>query len=131
VTESAWLADRRSCRSERTAATVTFLPWLGQAACRGKSHLFFGPQGERPDVRQEREARAVLVCQACPVLEPCRRWAREQREYGFWGGESEEDRVAAGYPVAMPTGRVASKIAELRATARQLGRPWPVAARTP
>ena len=40
-------------------------------------------------------------------LEPCRDWAREQREYGFWGGESEEERAAAGFRVDMPVGRVA------------------------
>ena len=32
---------------------------------------------------------------------------RENREYGFWGGESEEDRAMAGYRVDMPVGRVA------------------------
>ena len=29
------------------------------------------------------------------------------REYGFWGGESEEERAAAGFRVDMPVGRVA------------------------
>ena len=38
---------------------------------------------------------------------PCRDWAREHREYGFWGGESEEERAAAGFRVDMPVGRVA------------------------
>jgi WhiB family redox-sensing transcriptional regulator len=37
----------------------------------------------------------------------CREWARENREYGFWGGESEEERAAAGFRVDMPVGRVA------------------------
>ena len=84
------------------------------AACRGRGDLFFGPVGEQPHVRLAREARARLVCETCPVLASCRRWAREQREYGFWGGESEEERVVAGYPVAMPTGRVAKTIRALR-----------------
>ncbi len=53
------------------------------------------------------EARARAICRTCDVLEPCRRWARENREYGFWGGESEEERAAAGYRVDMPVGRVA------------------------
>jgi WhiB family redox-sensing transcriptional regulator len=48
----------------------------------------------------------------CPVIEACRAWARERREYGFWGGESEEERAAAGYPVSLPTGRVARVIRE-------------------
>jgi WhiB family redox-sensing transcriptional regulator len=130
VTESPWLSDRRGRRPERDPASYAFLPWLGRAACRGKSHLFFGPQGERPEMREQRERGARMLCEGCPVLEPCRRWAREQREYGFWGGESEEDRVGAGYPVAMPIGRVANKVAELRAAARALsGTSWPATRR--
>ena len=31
-------------------------------------------------------------------------WAREHREYGFWGGESEEERHLAGFTVAAPIG---------------------------
>ncbi len=54
-----------------------------------------------------RESKARAICTECPVLEPCRDWAREQREYGFWGGESEEERAAAGFRVDMPVGRVA------------------------
>ncbi len=47
------------------------------------------------------------MCTACPALSPCRHWARENREYGYWGGESEEERAAAGFRVDMPVGRVA------------------------
>ena len=43
----------------------------------------------------------------CKVLDTCREFARENHEYGFWGGESEEDRAAAGFRVDMPVGRVA------------------------
>ena len=118
--ESPWLVDRRGRRPQPGPATFASLPWSGGAACRGRCSLFFGTAGERPGARDEREAQARLVCSLCPVLQPCRRWAREQREYGFWGGESEEERVAAGYPVAMPIGRVAEKIQALRAAARAL-----------
>jgi WhiB family redox-sensing transcriptional regulator len=83
------------------------LAWTGDAACRGETSLFFAPAGERPEARVVREARARAICLTCPVMEPCRQWAREQREYGFWGGESEEERAAAGYRVDMPVGRVA------------------------
>lgn len=95
-------------------AVFSVLPWIDEAACRGRGDLFFGPSGERPEQRDKREARARLVCLDCPVLEPCRHWARGEREYGFWGGESEEERVAAGYPVAMPIGRVAKAAQMLR-----------------
>jgi WhiB family redox-sensing transcriptional regulator len=83
------------------------LTWTADAACSGQTELFFAPAGERPETRLLREARARAICMACPVEDPCRRWAREHREYGFWGGESEEDRAAAGYRVDMPVGRVA------------------------
>ncbi len=68
------------------------------AACHGRTQLFFGLAGERPERRVRREARARKVCATCPVLEPCRTMARLNGENGYWGGESEEDRAAAGYP---------------------------------
>ncbi|HZJ25754.1 MAG TPA: WhiB family transcriptional regulator [Acidimicrobiia bacterium] len=83
------------------------LTWTADAACAGDTQLFFAPPSERPEARATREARARAICVACPALEQCRTWAREQREYGFWGGESEEDRAAAGFRVDMPVGRVA------------------------
>lgn len=81
--------------------------WQSAALCAGQTDLFFAPPGERPEARARREAKARQLCLVCPVLDPCRVWARQNREYGFWGGESEEDRAAAGYRVDMPVGRVA------------------------
>jgi len=81
--------------------------WMDQAACRGHTEVFFAPAGERPDARLAREAIARRYCGACPVQLPCRAWARQNREYGFWGGESEEERAAAGFRVEMPVGRIA------------------------
>jgi WhiB family redox-sensing transcriptional regulator len=81
--------------------------WRSTATCSGQTDLFFAPPGERPEARARREAKARQLCQICPVLEPCRAWGRQNREYGFWGGESEEERAAAGYRVDMPVGRVA------------------------
>jgi len=83
------------------------LAWTAEAVCTGQSDVFFAPAGERPETRLLREARAKAICGACPVLEPCREWARAHREYGFWGGESEEERAAAGFRTDMPVGRVA------------------------
>jgi WhiB family redox-sensing transcriptional regulator len=81
--------------------------WQSIASCNGQTDLFFAAPGERPEARARREAKARQICLRCPVLEPCQAWARENREYGFWGGESEEDRAMAGYRVDMPVGRVA------------------------
>lgn len=77
-------------------------PWASRAACNAKTSLFFGGPSERPEARMVRELKASLVCAACPVLTPCRDWAREHGEYGYWGGESEEARVAAGFRTRMP-----------------------------
>lgn len=83
------------------------LEWMDGGDCEGQTDLFFAPAGERPEARAVREGKARSICSACDVLLECRQWAREQREYGFWGGESEEERAAAGYRVDMPVGRVA------------------------
>ncbi len=82
----------------------TTFDWMAEAACSGKSVLFFPPRAERPQARVRREAQARLICQSCPVLDTCRASARANREYGFWGGESEEERHLAGFTVAAPIG---------------------------
>jgi WhiB family redox-sensing transcriptional regulator len=76
--------------------------WSKGAACVGKPSLFFGTAAERPETRVVRELKASLVCAECPVQTPCRAWAREHGEYGYWGGESEDARAAAGYRTRMP-----------------------------
>ena len=81
--------------------------WMARANCRGQTHLFFSPPGERPETRELREARAKALCLPCDSRDECRTAARENREYGLWGGESEEDRAAAGFRVDMPVGRIA------------------------
>jgi WhiB family transcriptional regulator, redox-sensing transcriptional regulator len=91
-------------------AQVTLRPrwtqqvWMDFAACRGRNHLFFPPLAERPQARAKREAKAAAICETCPVAEPCRDYARQHHEYGFWGGESEEDRHLMGYTVSAPIG---------------------------
>jgi WhiB family redox-sensing transcriptional regulator len=78
--------------------------WREHAACKGRTRLFFAPKAERPQARARREAQANRLCASCPVRTPCRNYARSKHEYGFWGGESEEDRHLAGYTVAAPIG---------------------------
>lgn len=78
--------------------------WMDDAACKGHTNLFFPPRAERPQARARREARARRLCMACPVLDTCRDHARAHHEYGFWAGESEEDRHLAGFTVSAPIG---------------------------
>ena len=78
--------------------------WTVEAGCKGRTSLFFPPLAERPQARERREAQARVICETCPVLIECRDTARLNHEYGFWGGESEEERHLAGYTVAAPIG---------------------------
>jgi WhiB family redox-sensing transcriptional regulator len=71
--------------------------WSRQANCIGMTKLFFAPEHERPRAKIIREAHAKFVCASCTVIEPCREYAREHRESGIWGGETDEERVLAGY----------------------------------
>lgn len=78
--------------------------WMDQAACKGRTALFFPPKAERPQARDRREAKARRLCLGCPVLAECRSFARDHHEYGFWAGESEEDRHLLGFTVSAPIG---------------------------
>jgi WhiB family redox-sensing transcriptional regulator len=78
--------------------------WMDDANCKGRTSLFFPPKAERPQARARREARARRLCMSCPVLDECRSFARTHHEYGFWAGESEEDRHLAGFTVSAPIG---------------------------
>jgi len=87
-------------------------PWMAEAACQGRTPLFFGIAGERPERRARREVRARKVCAECPVLSPCRDMARTNGENGFWGGESEEERAAAGWaPISISRRSVQEAVA--------------------
>ena len=72
--------------------------WMENAGCQGKSQ----PPGERPAARERRENRARKVCFECEVLADCQTYARQQRELGFWGGESEIERAEAGFAPTTP-----------------------------
>jgi len=80
------------------------IDWREFAVCKGQLKLFFAPKAERPQARARREAKARRLCDVCPVLAHCREFARDHREYGYWAGESEEDRHLAGYTVSAPIG---------------------------
>ena len=78
--------------------------WMNVAECRGLTEVFFPPIAERPQARERREAMARTVCMQCSVLDTCRSFARDNHEYGFWGGESEEQRHQAGFHLIAPIG---------------------------
>jgi WhiB family transcriptional regulator, redox-sensing transcriptional regulator len=78
--------------------------WMDDAACKGLTHLFFPAPAERPQARDRREAAARMVCGSCQVNHICQQFARSNHEYGFWGGESEDERHAAGFRLIAPIG---------------------------
>ena len=78
--------------------------WRSRANCKGGTKLFFAKKAERPQARARREAKAQRLCDACEVQVECRGFARDHREYGFWAGESEEDRHLLGFTVSAPIG---------------------------
>lgn len=90
--------------------------WFTLRACSpSTAHLFFEPAGERPEQRALRHVQAARVCAACPVAVECREYARAGREHGFWGGESEEERIAAGFaPPLSHSNRLAKLAARTR-----------------
>jgi WhiB family redox-sensing transcriptional regulator len=61
--------------------------WTQQAACKGQTHLFFPPAGERTVAAMRRTAQAVALCKVCPVADTCSQYAADRNEqHGIWGG---------------------------------------------
>ena len=61
------------------------------------------------------------------VKDTCREYARQHREYGLWGGESEEERHLAGFTLAAPIGLRARHHVEAKRATRA-SEPQPVSA---
>jgi WhiB family redox-sensing transcriptional regulator len=80
----------RSTRAERT-------DWRDQASCRRLDpDLFFPVSTSGASLLQIETARRV--CERCPVLTACLRWALDAGQVsGIWGGTTEEERRAMGY----------------------------------
>ncbi len=71
------------------------MSWQARAVCAGMhAQLFFAPDGERPQEREIREAKAKAVCALCPVRAQCLDYAlRNSIRYGIWGGLNKEERA--------------------------------------
>lgn len=100
---------------ETLVALAQLAKWREQSNCIGKRGLFFAPNSERPQARIRREEKASRLCKCCPAKSQCREFARTNHEYGFWGGENEEQRHLAGYKVIAPIGLRAKIIRPPRA----------------
>lgn len=72
---------------------LTARDWMNDADCHGADpELFFAPDRERLDDRNEREAAAKAVCRPCPVRALCLEWALQNREEGYWAMTNDEQR---------------------------------------
>jgi WhiB family transcriptional regulator, redox-sensing transcriptional regulator len=71
------------------------MSWQDRAACAGMdAQLFFGPDGERGQEREIREAKAKAICALCPVRAQCLDYAlKNSIKQGIWGGLNYEERA--------------------------------------
>lgn len=65
--------------------------------CAGRLDLFYASEPETQLERVERELKAKRVCFGCADMDDCRQRARDNREFGVWGGETERERFEAGF----------------------------------
>ncbi|MFE5300698.1 WhiB family transcriptional regulator [Streptomyces sp. NPDC056632] len=73
-----------------------FLSRLGDAPlpCTSAPGLFHSPDARDDAPGDDRIRQAVALCRTCPVMLPCRQWARAEREFGVWGAETDAERAA-------------------------------------
>jgi len=70
------------------------MDWRHRALCRDEDPELFFPIGTAGPAATQVEA-AKVVCQRCPVVEPCLSWALETgQDAGVWGATSEDERRA-------------------------------------
>jgi WhiB family redox-sensing transcriptional regulator len=103
----------------RLIAVIEDREWTEFARCQGQVDLFFEPFREQAPQRAIREAAARAMCAQCPAQEPCRDSGRRNHESGIWGGETEEDRVRAGFPIRTVT---RASMAVVRTSVKTLGK---------
>lgn len=62
------------------------MTWRDDAACKGRTHLFYPERGLTAHA-------AKAICAGCPVQVECRA-AGAREPFGVWGGTSVDDRGA-------------------------------------
>lgn len=81
--------------------------FFDRAACKGEDPELFFPVGATgPAIRQTAEA--LAICHRCTVETDCLHWALDTgKEYGVWGGTSEDDRAEIQRQNTRDAGRAA------------------------
>lgn len=67
--------------------------WQELANCRGVDpELFFTADMERGPEKEEKMAKAKLICASCTVITECREFAvKSRQDFGVWGGLDENE----------------------------------------
>ena len=82
----------------RLTAVSTPIRHYDEAACKDVDKELFFPIGE--GIRHSEQVKeAKRVCRVCPHRIECRDEARESGSHGIWGGETEQERIDAGFAV--------------------------------
>ena len=67
--------------------------WADRGSCRDQPELFYNDEDDHRRVRRDKEDAAKDICERCPVIVQCRRYAIVAGElYGVWGGLTEMER---------------------------------------
>lgn len=66
---------------------TSFVPDSSALCSQTDAQLFFPEKGQSDQAKTARR-----ICNACPLIEPCREYALTVAVYGFWGGTSERER---------------------------------------
>lgn len=67
--------------------------WADRGSCVDRPEVFYNDEHDSKGHRRQKEKLATDMCDRCPVLAQCRRYAIEARElYGVWGGLTEMQR---------------------------------------
>lgn len=73
---------------------IRYQPWMKRGQCRKDPDLFF-PQEDKSTFTVEQRKQAAQICNACPVRNPCLRYAlthHGETRQAIWGGYTPVQR---------------------------------------
>lgn len=87
--------DNGSVSRPRTRLLSSPSEWRDKAACaEAEDPDTWHPENTGSVAGRKSVDRAIWICFGCPVIDECLTYALEHREYGIWGGTTEEERRA-------------------------------------
>jgi WhiB family redox-sensing transcriptional regulator len=90
------MRDRSTIRVDHDALSDADVSWMADAACHGRTRLFFSTSARgryAPGTLSADQEAAIAICTTCPVRIDCLAYAFITRqEYGIWGGLTEAQR---------------------------------------